>query len=1145
MRWARRILIAVSVIVAIFVVTIAFLFLVDLGRFKGTVESVVRDVTGRQFAIAGQFEASLGSTFDLVAEDVTLGNADWGTAENILELERVVISVDTWSLVSGPIEVLNLEVEGLDIHVERNPETHRHSWLFKDKPRRPPGTPRRHFELPLWLRKAELEDIRVIYGQGWLDAPRTVSVHAGKFFADESDLLRMTIDGAVDDKPLSGKGMVGPLRALLDGYEPRWKLEVSIGQFLAATEGTFTDLFRARGPTIHAVMKGPAAERTLARLGLPPLATGPVDIEANLDTVADGMKLIVKGAIGDLETDIVARTESFKTIRDLDLSVDIRGPNLHAVGALLGADFLPATAFAVKGGVTGRTNDLTLDSVILTAGDAKLELDGKLAAPEVDSDAVLHLAASGPEILEYLPAALHDRVPSGTFEIHGTATGNPRLIQLQDLSARLNDFELTASGNVPVGSGMAGLDLAVTARGPDFEQVVESWFEADVLAEPYSVKARIRNDGEGYAIDDLDFKVNGAYVRIDGTTGVLPVFRGLAATISLGGEDLQAALESYVNVGLPAVPFGIDGKFVAVDGVLQLTDVEYRVGDARGTVSGTSGQLPSLEGLRVNTSLSGPDASQFATVLGDAQDSGFIPTEAFQTRGTIAKTGGAWFAEPWTLSIAESRLELRGSLGNLQGTQGIDLQIAASGPDLRRFLPDGGIDWPLPYDVEGGLKIVGDMIQLRQIDVRIAKTTATFDGTVPTSAEAGDAEFTLTVAGPSLATLGHVFGAPNLPAEAYRVDGSLTRTGQAYNVAGFSAVVGAKNISGDFELELGDKLRLTGHLAADNLDLTTWPGEEEEADPGRDEKKSRVIPDTALPLDMLDVADLDVTLRLHHLKTRNFEVGDVELKISMANDELHVETGHVSLKNGGDMSASLDLVRADDSRANVQLDVAGNQFQLRPNTIDGGATIERPREDLDLSLRASGGTIRELAASSNGTVSLRQGAGQVDNNFGGYMMRDFVSQIFTTINPFSKHQKYTQFECGFLEIDVVDGVAGSRAVGFQTDKISVASVGSINLASEAMDLSFRIKQREGIGISVAGIVNPYVKVGGTIASPSFEFDEKRGLLTGTMAFLTGGLSVLAKGVWDRHLAKDNYCKAMIEAIDTGEIPVWTGEPEDN
>jgi len=131
MYQARRILIAISVVVAIFTLAVVLLVTIDLGRFKGNVENYVSEKTGRQLVIAGAFQPSIGRTVDLVAEDVTLSNAEWGTAENILELQRVVVSVDTWSLISGPIEVLNLEVEGLNINVERNPETRRHSWSFR------------------------------------------------------------------------------------------------------------------------------------------------------------------------------------------------------------------------------------------------------------------------------------------------------------------------------------------------------------------------------------------------------------------------------------------------------------------------------------------------------------------------------------------------------------------------------------------------------------------------------------------------------------------------------------------------------------------------------------------------------------------------------------------------------------------------------------------------------------------------------------------------------------------------------------------------------------------------------------------------------------------------------------------------------
>ena len=294
---------------------------------------------------------------------------------------------------------------------------------------------------------------------------------------------------------------------------------------------------------------------------------------------------------------------------------------------------------------------------------------------------------------------------------------------------------------------------------------------------------------------------------------------------------------------------------------------------------------------------------------------------------------------------------------------------------------------------------------------------------------------------------------------------------------------------------------------------------------------------------MLDLADVDVTLHLRNLVTNRSDVGDVELNILMSDDELHVDTVEVALSNGGTLSAKLDVTRTGDEEADLRVSAVAEQFRLRPPIDGDGNSIDRPLQDLKLELAASGATVRELAASADGSISLRLGAGYVDNKFSGYLMRDMVSQVFTAINPLAKEEKYTQLNCGFFEFDIVDGVAKERAVGFQTDKLAVASVGTVNLGTEAVDLSFRVKQRDGIGVSLAGVVNPYVKVGGTLASPALELDTKRGFLSGTVAVLTGGLSILAQGVWDRYLSQDDYCQAVIDALESGEIPVWEGDAD--
>jgi len=1147
-RWARRILIAVSSLLILIGVAIILLLTIDLGRFKGNLENYVSEVTGRQFVIAGRFEPSIGETVDLVAEDVRLANADWGTVENILELERVVVSIDTWSLLSGPIEVLNLEVEGLTLHVEKEPETQQSSWTFGDAPSvRDQDESREPFELPLWLRQAHLQRVSVTYGQGWLDGPRNITVSDANLAADESDLLRMDLSGALGDLPIRADGFVGPLQALLDGLGPRWELEVTVGKFIATTEGSFRDLFSAEGPQIHALMQGPSAERVLALFGLPPLARGPVDITADLTESSEGIDLRVEGEFGDLTTEIVGHTESLRTIGTGDLTLDVHGPNLQAIGKLFGAGFLPATAFTIDGSLAKSGDSLSVQSVVVSAGDTRLEADGSLASIEVDPDANVTLSASGPEIHDFLPSNLADRIPPGAFELRAIAAGGLQQPALRELTVNLGEHELTIDGHLPATSGMTGLDVAVTAKGPDINQAAGPWVGRDLVTEPYSLNTQLSNTGDGFVFEDLNFELTNASVVLTGTSGTLPKLDGMNLSISLNGEDLQAMLEPWLDVVFPAVPFELDGNIVESNGALQLSNVTYNIDDARGTLDGTTGVLPSLDGLRVTTFITGPDASRFIDVLGGPDSDVLLPASEFEMGGSFSKTGADWSVDPWKLRIGDSLMEMNGSLGDFSNPAGIDIEFTMSGPDLRRFRPDRGIEVPVPYSITGGMRFSETDIALEEIDLQIGETRAWFDGTVPASAELTNAEFELRVAGPNLARIGQAFDVQNLPAEAYRLEAALKRSGDSYAIDNFVAEVGDNNLSGSFGVEIAPRIRLTGRLESTHLDMAGLREQSDDVAESDEDapKPDHVIPDTPLPLQLLDAADVDVSLRLRHLATEYRDIGDVEFKIVIEDDKLHVETGDVVLSNGGTLAAALDLARTAPDHADFHASILANQFNFRAVVDADGTPITRPRRDLELSLSGSGSTVRDLATSADGSINLRVGEGDIDNTFSDYLMRDMVSQLFSAINPLAKEKKYTRLDCGFFVFDIVDGVVRGRAVGLQTDKLSVASLGTLNLATEALDFSFRIKQREGIGISLSGLINPYVKVGGTLASPALQIDKKRGFLTGTVAVLTGGLSVLAQGVWDRHLAKDNYCEAILEALESGEIPVWDGDPDNS
>jgi len=60
-------------------------------------------------------------------------------------------------------------------------------------------------------------------------------------------------------------------------------------------------------------------------------------------------------------------------------------------------------------------------------------------------------------------------------------------------------------------------------------------------------------------------------------------------------------------------------------------------------------------------------------------------------------------------------------------------------------------------------------------------------------------------------------------------------------------------------------------------------------------------------------------------------------------------------------------------------------------------------------------------------------------------------------------------------------------------------------------------------VSLGGVVNSFLKVGGTLANPSLGVDAAGSVTATGAAVATGGLSVLAKGLWDRVSAEADIC----------------------
>ena len=120
---------------------------------------------------------------------------------------------------------------------------------------------------------------------------------------------------------------------------------------------------------------------------------------------------------------------------------------------------------------------------------------------------------------------------------------------------------------------------------------------------------------------------------------------------------------------------------------------------------------------------------------------------------------------------------------------------------------------------------------------------------------------------------------------------------------------------------------------------------------------------------------------------------------------------------------------------------------------------------------------------------------------------------------------------GFLKYvqSATDGVISiDPGAVLQTDKMNVFLKGSIDLRTEKVNINFDTAARKGIGISAGDFVNPFIRIGGTMAEPRLRMDAKSSAIQGGAAVATAGLTIVAKGLWGRWFATKNPCEKFIQ-----------------
>jgi hypothetical protein len=266
-------------------------------------------------------------------------------------------------------------------------------------------------------------------------------------------------------------------------------------------------------------------------------------------------------------------------------------------------------------------------------------------------------------------------------------------------------------------------------------------------------------------------------------------------------------------------------------------------------------------------------------------------------------------------------------------------------------------------------------------------------------------------------------------------------------------------------------------------------------------------------------ASLDIDIR--DLQREALLMKDIHFDAELRDGTLEISNASFKARAGAVVArARLEPV-GDSSSAKIEL--IARQFALGMSELNMDLAMTG---DIDINIESTGADLRTLLGNANGEFFLNARGGRVTNNrFIQAIYGDMLQEILSTINPFRQTDPYTDFECIILPLKFDDGIVTS-APNFMinTTKVRMAALSSIDLKTEKIEITVRTTPQRTLSISAGELVNPFVQVVGTLAAPRLAVDETGLLISGGAAVATAGLSLLARGVWDRLSRSKTPCQ---------------------
>jgi uncharacterized protein involved in outer membrane biogenesis len=423
----------IAAIAAISIAATLLIHFIDLDPFRERIAGMASKVVGRQIQIEGHMDVNLFPHPEVILNNVSLANADWGTEPVMARIGHIDAAVNFFSLFSDTLIIRRVRLNDAAVLLEVK-DDHSGNWVM-DATAVPksrgkeigPGSPEDQ-HLPLFVESAEFNNVSLtVRSPGRTD--QNCRIASFTLHSQPSGDLILESSGEALGRPMAFHCTITYNKSILGFRAVNADLKASLldaqltGRVSTDNLEDLTDLHGALRIDIENIRKILHMAQIEAPLDGPFMA----------DTTFNKNGPVLKTSVTAKVNGVTAAFEGSYEDRQLDL--DLTLTPLKRAGELYNIQGLKAEALDLKARVTqSATGGYDIDQLEVNAGETRLSAQGHIHA---DGNAQSELSLESPD-----PSALLSTWPAIPIQTKASVQYAAERIAVSDLTVTLDKNEL-------------------------------------------------------------------------------------------------------------------------------------------------------------------------------------------------------------------------------------------------------------------------------------------------------------------------------------------------------------------------------------------------------------------------------------------------------------------------------------------------------------------------------------------------------------------------------------------------------------------------------------------------------------------------------------------------------------------------------